>query len=54
MDRLKNDVGEGLTTNRYVRFQCLVGFVPTSMIEAVGFYLSHAQCIISREFFNTS
>ncbi len=54
MDRLKNEVGEGLTINRYVRFQCLVGFVPTSMIEAVGSYLSHGQYIISRKFFNTS
>jgi|GEM_PF-865333 len=50
MDCLINEVGEELTTNRYVRFQYLIGFVPTSMIEAVGFYLSHNQYIRSRNF----
>jgi hypothetical protein len=54
MDRLKNEVGEGLTTNRYVRFQYLIGFVATSLIEAAGSYLSHNQYIRSRKFLNTS
>jgi hypothetical protein len=54
MDRLKNEVGEGLTTNRYVRFQYLIGFMATSMIESAGIDPSHKQYIRSRVLLNTS
>lgn len=54
MDCLINEEGEGLTINRYVSFQYLIGFVATSMIEAVESYLSHNQYIRSRNFLNTS
>jgi len=54
MDRLINEVGEGMTTNRYVSFQYLIGFVTTSVNEVADSYLSHNQYTRPRKFLNTS
>ena len=54
MDRLTNEVGEGLTTNRYVRFQYLIGFTTTSVSKVAGLYLSQNQYTRLRNFLDTS
>ncbi len=54
MGRLINEVGEGLTTSRYVSFQYLIGFVTTSVNEVTDSYLSHNQYSRLRKVLDTS
>lgn len=54
MDRLINKVGEGLTINRYVSFQYLIGFMTTSISKAAESYLSRNQYIRLEKLLNTS
>jgi hypothetical protein len=54
MDRRIKKVGEGLTINRYVSFQYLVGFETASMSKAAKSSLSHNQYSRSKKILNTS
>lgn len=54
MDCRIKKVGEGLTSNRYVSFQYLIGFTTASMIKAAKSYLSHNQYSRSKKILSTS